>query len=122
MGVSTGVPLGAAMSMPLCGLRAWPLKILRERNELLRGPGTGCGMRRDSGGGAVHRLKAWSMRIFSSLTRARSAADRLTWRGATFRDWLAYCLLPTEYSMTCLPLVPCTTTRSEERRVGKECR
>ena len=33
----------AAMSMPLCGLRDSPLKILREPNELLRGPGTGGG-------------------------------------------------------------------------------
>jgi hypothetical protein len=39
--------------MPLCGLRDWPLKILREPNELLRGPGTGAGKSSDSGGGSV---------------------------------------------------------------------
>ena len=79
-------------------------------NELLRGPGTGCGRRSDSGGGSVQWLNAWSMRIFSALTRARSAADRLTWRGATLSDWLAYCLLPTENSISCLPSAPRTIT------------
>ena len=50
------------------------------------------------------------MRIFSWLTLARSAADRLTWRGATLSDWLTYCLLPTENSISCRPFDPCTTT------------
>ena len=48
-GASTGVPTGAAMSMPLCGLRDSPLKMRRMPNELLRTPGTGCGRRSDLG-------------------------------------------------------------------------
>ena len=36
------VPVGAAMSMPECGLRGWSLKKRRNPNELERGPFTGC--------------------------------------------------------------------------------
>ena len=39
----------------------------RDPNELLRGPGTGWGRRRDSGGGSVQWLRARSMRILSSV-------------------------------------------------------
>ena len=39
-----GVPVGAAMSMPLCGLRACPLNTRRRPNELERRPGVGCRM------------------------------------------------------------------------------
>jgi hypothetical protein len=54
IGTRTGVPVGAAISMPLCGLRDSPLKMRREPKELLRGPGTGWAKRRDSGGGSDH--------------------------------------------------------------------
>ena len=49
MGTSTGVPVGAAMSMPLWGLRDSPLNTRRMPNELLRMPGTGGVMSKDSG-------------------------------------------------------------------------
>ena len=46
---TTGVPAGAAMSIPLCGLRAWPLNTRRSPNELERAPGTGWRIRSDAG-------------------------------------------------------------------------
>ena len=42
-----GVPVAAAMSTPLCGLRGWPLNTRRSPNELDRRPGTGTRMRSD---------------------------------------------------------------------------
>ena len=38
-----GVPVGAAISIPLCGLRDWPLNTRRKPKELERRPGTGAG-------------------------------------------------------------------------------
>ena len=46
-GLRISVPFGAAMSMPLCGLRGWPLKTRRSPNEFERVPGTGGGQRQD---------------------------------------------------------------------------
>ena len=40
-GALMGVPVGAAMSMPECGLRDSPLNMRRSPNELERRPGTG---------------------------------------------------------------------------------
>jgi hypothetical protein len=37
------------MSMPLCGLRGWPLNTRRRPKLLLRRPGTGWRMRRSPG-------------------------------------------------------------------------
>ena len=54
----TGVPEGAAMSMPVCGLRDSPLKMRRMPNELLRAPGTGGGKRSVSGGGFAPMARA----------------------------------------------------------------
>ena len=42
-GLATTAPDGAAMSIPLCGLRDWPLKTRRSPNELERGPSDRCG-------------------------------------------------------------------------------
>ena len=44
-GLVTGVPSGAAISMPLCGLRGWSLKNRREPYEFERWPLTGRAMR-----------------------------------------------------------------------------
>ena len=76
----------AAMSIPLCGLRDSPLNMRRIPNELLRTPGTGGAQRSVSGGGSLQWLVACSTRSRSRLARARSAADRFTWRGATLSD------------------------------------
>ncbi len=70
--------VGAAMSMPLCGLRDSPLNIRRMPNELLRTPGDGLRQAQASGGGiASSGSSACSMRIFSRLTRARSAFGQI---------------------------------------------
>src|SRR6202165_2706959 len=92
IGTVTGDPAGAAMSMPECGLRDSPLKMRRMPNDELRGPGTGCGRCRDSGGGSEKELESCSVRTRSPATLARSALDKLTWRGGTLSDCLAYSL------------------------------
>src|SRR5438105_8537368 len=92
IGTETRVPAGAAMSMPECGLRDSPLKTRRMPKDELRGPGTGCGRYRDRGGGSEKASRSCSMRKRSRATLATSAFDKLTCRGGTLRDWLAYCL------------------------------
>ena len=49
----TGVPVAAAMSMPACGARAWPLKTRRRPNDDERGPLVGWSSRSVAGSRAA---------------------------------------------------------------------
>ncbi len=91
-GAMIGVPVGAAMSMPVCGLRGSPLKKRRRPYELERGPGTGWRSASVAGGSGDQVASAARMRSRSALVRARSSFDRLTWLGFTTRRWVEYCL------------------------------
>ena len=65
---ATGVPVGAAMSMPLCGLRAWPLKTRRRPNDDERGPLVGASSCKVAGSRAAEKRRSTSPRC----TRSRS--------------------------------------------------
>ena len=82
------MPLGAAISMPLCGLRDWPLNIRLEPNELLRTPGTGWVKVNSSGSRSLQRLSAASMPILSLLDARRILGRQVHLRGATVSAWV----------------------------------
>jgi len=88
-GAMIGVPVGAAMSIPECGLRDRPLNTRRRPKELERGPGTGCSRRRLEGVSSVKVSIALRRIGVSRATRAASSGERSTCRGATLRLWVA---------------------------------
>jgi len=77
-GAITGVPVGAAMSIPECGLRDWPLNTRRSPKELERGPRTGCSKRSVAGGVSVKVSIALRRIGDSRSTRAASSGARST--------------------------------------------
>src|SRR5688500_635610 len=83
--------MGAAMSMPECGLRDSPLNMRRKPKELERRPGTGWASR--SVGGASGENASSTARILavSRETRASSSAERFTCEGGTLSCCVAYC-------------------------------
>src|ERR1700719_2187169 len=72
-------------------------------------PGTGCTSLRVAGALSENVPMARRMRGRSRLTRARSFADRFTWRGATVRRCTLYCLSVTSKSTAVSPAVPSCT-------------
>ena len=91
-GALMGVPVGAAMSMPLCGRRDSPLNTRRKPKELERGPGTGCA-RRNVAGASGEKL-ASAARTFSLSLAMRSSfsGEGFTIAGATLSCCVRYCL------------------------------
>src|SRR5436309_9151228 len=84
-GARTGVPDGLKKSPPLCGLRGWPLKMLREPNALLAWPGTG-----RTNGSSHNRVGAdcvqtRSRSFASRAIRSNSSGGGFTNPGWTFR-------------------------------------
>ena len=98
IGAATRVPVLAAMSMPLCGLRDWPLNTRRSPKVPERRPATGCSMCRSSDAGiGSEKVAITSARCARSPSkRAWSAADRSTVPGATLSRCSLYCLGSTE--------------------------
>src|SRR6202163_550722 len=72
-------------------------------------PGTGCTSLRLAGALSENVPMARRMRGRSRVTRARSFADRLTWRGATVRGCTLYCLSVTSKSTAVSADVPSCT-------------
>ncbi len=104
-----GVPVGPAMSIPVCGLRGSLLKIRRKPYELERIPGMGC-IRRNVVGGSLENVpRARRILGCSRLTRARSFLDRSTLLGATFRACVTYFLSTTSKSTAVAGAVPLRT-------------
>src|ERR1700753_2405668 len=88
----TGVPVGAAISIPVCGERGSLLKMRRIPYELERMPGIGCSKRNVSGGESVNVEIVALLWGVSRPTLASSSGERSTLLGATFNDCVTYFL------------------------------
>ena len=86
----TGVPTGAAMSIPPCGLRGCPLKKRRKPNELERTPGTGWRNCSEAGTGSVQVAMMRALCLRSRRWRDSTSLLSVTCPGATFRCCSAY--------------------------------